>query len=287
MNHNIQLPLNILPLISQSNYSCDPEGFVHPDRIMDVNVLLYVEKGYFHLWEEDTEYTVNAGNMIFLKQGLHHFGEGKCPPGTSWFYIHFNLPEDKPGHETDLNSGLLYKEGASDGDIHSFYTLPKELRHVPGNITAGFHTLNEMVQSNDPEMRIMANAYLYRILLEIYCEGVLRPRAGSAEQRVRDLMTILEEHKNSPFDSSIPEKSMGLSYKHLNVLFKDVTGQTMQKYHCHIRMREAARLLKETTMSIGEISNRLGFEEAFYFSNCFKKEYGISPAHYRKQGVFI
>lgn len=287
MDNRVFLPTNTLPLISNIDYCLTQDGFVHPDRVMDVNVLLLVEKGSFHIWEEDEEFTVEAGEMIFLKQGLHHFGDLRCPRGTSWFYIHFHLPENTGFSEINSSRDFMYVEGSGTVSQAPCFPLPKKMRLTPGSITAKFHTLNEMVKSTDPEVNLLSNAFLYQILMEIYSEGVLRPVAGSAELKVKELMGLMDEQKNSPFDSSLLEKSMGLSYKHLNVLFKSVTGQTLQKYHAHIRMNEAARLLKETTLGIGEISNRLGFEEAFYFSNCFKKEYGMSPANYRKQGIFI
>ncbi len=48
------------------------------------------------------------------------------------------------------------------------------------------------------------------------------------------------------------------------------------------RMEEASRLLKETTLSITEISERVGYTTSRYFSSRFKIYCGISPLSYRK-----
>ena len=74
-DNRIFLPADRLPLISYCGYLSTDTGFVHPDRVMDVNVLLYAEEGGFHIIEEDTELTVEAGDLVFLKQGLHHYGD--------------------------------------------------------------------------------------------------------------------------------------------------------------------------------------------------------------------
>lgn len=48
-----------------------------------------------------------------------------------------------------------------------------------------------------------------------------------------------------------------------------------------IRMREACRLLSETTLYIHEIAQRVGFGDEFYFSRRFRLETGMSPRDYR------
>ena len=56
---------------------------------------------------------------------------------------------------------------------------------------------------------------------------------------------------------------MGLSYKHLNDVFKKETRITLQKYHCQMRMERAARLLQKTDLTIAQMSEKLGFDEVF------------------------
>ncbi len=53
----------------------------------------------------------------------------------------------------------------------------------------------------------------------------------------------------------------------------------------HIRLTEAKRLLTDTKMSIGEISERCGFSSANYFGLIFKNKEQVSPANFRKQLV--
>ena len=55
---------------------------------------------------------------------------------------------------------------------------------------------------------------------------------------------------------------------------------TLQKYHCQMRMERAARLLQQTDLTITQISERLGFDEVFYFINVFKKHMNLSPMSY-------
>ena len=102
----IHLPIDRLPLVSLCDDLWTEDGFVHPDRVMDVNVLLYVREGEFEIYEEGECYTVPAGSVFFLKQGLHHWGRKRCPRGTRWFFVHFHLPEQVAASAEELKQEL-------------------------------------------------------------------------------------------------------------------------------------------------------------------------------------
>jgi AraC family transcriptional activator of pobA len=44
---------------------------------------------------------------------------------------------------------------------------------------------------------------------------------------------------------------------------------------------EAARLLRFTDLTVGEIAFRAGYEDQLYFSRAFKRRYGVAPMGYR------
>jgi len=46
-------------------------------------------------------------------------------------------------------------------------------------------------------------------------------------------------------------------------------------------MLEAARLLRFTELTIGEIAHRVGFDDQLYFSRAFKRHHGEPPMAYR------
>ena len=46
-------------------------------------------------------------------------------------------------------------------------------------------------------------------------------------------------------------------------------------------MLEAARLLRFTTLTVGEIAFRAGYSDQLYFARAFRRHYGVSPTDYR------
>jgi AraC family transcriptional regulator, transcriptional activator of pobA len=61
------------------------------------------------------------------------------------------------------------------------------------------------------------------------------------------------------------------------------TGQTTKALITERVMVEAARLLRFTTLSVGEVAFRVGFGDRLYFSRAFKRHYGVAPAVFRER----
>ena len=284
-DNRIQLYPDVLPSISLCGYLSTDSGFVHPDRILDVNVLLYVEEGGFHIFEEEEEFTVEPRNLIFLKQGLHHYGDIKCPKGTKWFFVHFNLNEEGDGRELSPYERYLFTE-ADNAAKRTYHILPKTV-HIEKNsrIFSRFMTLERMFSSRDYSANLNLNSYLYEILTDIYEQSISDRHVDAKWEKALKMMAFLDERADSPFISEELEKNMGLTFKHLNLIFKQTTGTTLWKYHSNVRIEKAKQLLTTTALSIGEISDKLKFESPYYFCNTFKKHTGIAPSRYRKENV--
>lgn len=67
-------------------------------------------------------------------------------------------------------------------------------------------------------------------------------------------------------------------------IFKQETGGTFVNYLTGRRMEEAKKLLLQTDYKSQVIGNMVGYPEPNYFSYVFKKNCGMSPVKYRKQG---
>lgn len=74
-----------------------------------------------------------------------------------------------------------------------------------------------------------------------------------------------------------------ISSNYLSQLFKKHTEIGFNEYIAQRKIEEAKKLLKQGDLKIYEIADRLGFENAFYFSRVFKKVAGVSPSEFLKQ----
>ena len=113
-----------LPRLRAAEYLVIASPFVHVDRIAPFHVLIYVTSGTIYVTEDGVPYDVQPGELLFLKSGVHHWGQRQIPAGTSWYYLHFELPPcgEPPFDPSDRRAGQI---GA--------LALPKKLTGLAGS----------------------------------------------------------------------------------------------------------------------------------------------------------
>ncbi|RXZ80939.1 helix-turn-helix domain-containing protein [Paenibacillaceae bacterium] len=97
-------------------------------------------------------------------------------------------------------------------------------------------------------------------------------------------MDYIESQIEQKLTLDMVANAVQLSKFHFHRLLKAATGQPVMHY---IRSRKLARSLAElsdTSLSIIEISLQYGFDFEQSYIRAFKKEFGITPAHFRKHG---
>lgn len=75
----------------------------------------------------------------------------------------------------------------------------------------------------------------------------------------------------------------GMSQPSFHRAFRAFMGTSPQRFIARVRIREAARLLAHTGLSIESIADRTGFPNRAYFSRVFKQLTGNPPARFRKE----
>ena len=98
-----------------------------------------------------------------------------------------------------------------------------------------------------------------------------------AFQLINQRETLRKKFSDTP-DMAAPDTGLGRSTFYRKV--RGVTGYSPNEYMRIIRMKKAAELLLEKRYTVAEVSYKVGIEDPFYFSKCFKKQFGHSPSAY-------
>ena len=135
-----------------------------------------------------------------------------------------------------------------------------------------------------------------RILQLLNQREILRQKFGKEPQEIRSAM--LSNEQDSLFvkrldsivysrlgeqDLSV-DKVAGLLHLGRTIFYKKVrgtTGYTPNEYIRVIRLRKASELLKEGEKNVSEVAYAVGFDNPYYFSKCFKEQFGMPPSQYR------
>lgn len=80
-------------------------------------------------------------------------------------------------------------------------------------------------------------------------------------------------------------KVMDTTPKYFSNYFKKTFDINYIEYLNKVRLSHARTMLKETSLSIGEIGEKTGYLNSSTFTTTFKKYYGISPSEYRRQAA--
>jgi len=76
-------------------------------------------------------------------------------------------------------------------------------------------------------------------------------------------------------------REVGLSRTLLAAKFRDHTGDSPMRHLAKIRLGQAAGYLVTADLSIESIARRTGYASCASLSKAFKREFGVSPGHYR------
>lgn len=278
--NEIEITTDSLPVVNYADCLAAAAPFYHADRIAPFNVLIYVTEGQINVTEDNTDYEIKSGELLFLKSGVHHFGRKEIAAGTEWYYVHFFTQNSTAADCRDYDySRDADTPPTQDEKMLYRVLLPKKLTGLRGtaleneirDFTTSFH-------SPADERRWRANSRLFKLLSDCaFFERYSRKPTLAAE-----IAEYLCAHINEKFSAEALEKHFYLSYKYMAAVFKSEKRLTMQHYHRAKCMEEACRMLRSTICPISEISALLGFADVLYFSRCFKAHTGFCPSEYRK-----
>ena len=106
----------------------------------------------------------------------------------------------------------------------------------------------------------------------------------NSSQLVQKIVRYLEgNYAQNITLTSLGEKFYSNS-SYISRVFKQKTGKNYSEYLLDIRIEQAKKLLASTSLSIGRISDMVGFDNTKYFSRIFKEKTGFQPVAYRKNG---
>jgi len=104
------------------------------------------------------------------------------------------------------------------------------------------------------------------------------------EELLKKAMNYIERNMdNSDYnvDSFVSDMSIGrtLLYQKIN----DITGMSIKEFIMDVRLKRSAQLLRESDLTISEISVLTGFANPKYFSICFKRHFELTPSEFKKK----
>ena len=234
----------------------------------------YVISGTATLMADDTNgitqtYQVKSGQGFML-----------FPGQINTYIADKNLPWEYVWVEFD---GLRAKgavELASLSMNHPIYhARSKDLRE---NM---FSEMMYLVEHKDmPPLHLIGHGYLFLDFLTRSAANVTAQKSGRVRDfYIKEALTYMEQNFQNDISVEDIAATCGLNRSYFGKIFKEALGKTPQEFLLNYRMIKASELLKLTGLSIGDISNAVGYTNQLHFSRAFKNMYGMAPREWRNQ----
>lgn len=213
---------------------------------------------------ETTEYRIKSGQGFLI-----------CPKQVNTYYADENYPWEYVWAEFD---GLKVKEILD---------------------AAGLTFDRPVYRSNAKELsQLLMKELLYiaehgeespfHLIGHLYLSLDYLMRSSSSQKRMQDFYIKEATHfveQNFQNDISVEDMAAACNRNrsYFGKIFRETIGKSPQEFLIAYRMGKAAELLKLTRLSIGDISNAVGYGNQLHFSRAFKYVYGISPKEWRRR----
>jgi len=246
---------------------------IKPHQHAELFQLLYVQRGEAQVEIEGVRSVISEAAIQVV------------PPLT----VHgFHFSADIQGHVltfgTALVADLEQRLGAPLSVLTkaACYPLGKDRVRLRNLI----ETLQQEYQGHEPSRVTLLEALVTALMVWISRRQQLGQAPRNRDERDRQLLgqylRLVEAHYREHLSVEDFAARMNIQSLQLNQLCRALSGQTaLQVVHQRLLL-EARRNLIYTRMSIGQLSDSLGFSDPTYFARFFKRLSGQTPNGYRR-----
>jgi len=104
------------------------------------------------------------------------------------------------------------------------------------------------------------------------------------EELLRKAMKVIEENianANYSVEDFVSDMNVGRTILYQKI--HDIVGMSIKEFILNIRLKRSAYLLEKSDLTVAEVAYQTGFNNAKYFSVCFKKQFELSPSDFKKK----
>ncbi len=242
---------------------CRPKHFYGPTK-REYYILHFVAEGAGKFVVNGQTYHLKANDCFLIVPNITTYYEADKDNPWSYYWVGFN----------GLEAGTICKKaGFIDREVYAQTFINADI------IKQRIKSISEIeARKGSVEYSMLGNLYL------LFSEMV-SDRDVTSESRNKDCISqaikLINENYWQDISIAYVARYVGLERTYFYRLFKSSMSLSPQEYLIATRLSKAMILLKDTSLKLGEISTKVGYENYISFVKVFKKKYGITPKEYR------
>lgn len=225
-------------------------------------LLFYVAKGSENIFL-NSEIELCEGGFVFFRPFEKQIHIQKYAKTSEFYFVHFDAPPDF--------------------DLFGFDSSVAYFSDVSTQIIDLFEDIKNELQEKEKSYEEICVSKLLNIifLLKRKCEKSRAPFKQHMDEISLAVQLMNKEYEKN-YSLEDYSKICRMSKYHFLRKFKSIVGCSPIEYRNRIRIEHAKEMLRDTNLTIGEISINLGYSSNIYFCSAFKSKFGTTPTQYRK-----
>lgn len=251
-------------------FTVGANGMCFPAHWHDRVELLQIVSGSMDIYLDHKNMTAHTGEVIIIMPNMIHCGfSGR--EGIHYNMIAFDIRKF-------CNATLT-----SDKYLTSILRQGSNFCSVTDNaeVIKALDTLTAFL-SDDQCSPLRAVGKIYELIGLLYQHCTVSTRQlHRPDERFGAVLSYISNHYTENISAKSISSQFGYDETYFCRRFKEATGITTMNYIRILRLEMAQRLLQTGTEDIRSIAFRCGFSDVSYFSNCFRRYWGVTPTECR------
>jgi len=276
-------PLRIMPI--------DNEHGSPPRHTHDFFEIVYIRIGSAIHLHGDSRYPIGAGDCMFIVPGdVEGFDERNnlCLTNVLFYEEIFGPYLDefravRGFNEFFSTEPLFRKETAFRHKLHLGPAQQRRMMELLGSLEAELSSEKTGYRMVGRSIFVEIVVFLCRCFEETIKTGDVRKEFSGKERAINAAITFLEENYRKDIRLKDIVDKVHLSQSWLYDAFKSATGTSLFDYLTRFRLDAARKLLRESELSVKEISYQVGFHDPNYFSRAFARAFNEAPTAFRRK----
>lgn len=232
-------------------------------------------KGEFHM--DNRRFEVEEGDIILNVPGETHYIRTDDEQPMRYYYAGFNFDASNEGSPAFVHIKKMLDQ--------TQYPIVKNRLQIDVPFVGIF---NELVHLNSYSS-VMVGMYLRQLIVIAYrsfhenWDLGYKPelKEAGASSMVYEVINYIDVHLQRITELSQIAEELHYNYSYMSNCFSKEIGLTIQEYYNRKRFEKAVQWLKEGTMNITSIAEKLNYQSIHTFSKAFRKNFGLSPSEYQ------
>ncbi|MBQ3633795.1 MAG: helix-turn-helix transcriptional regulator [Paludibacteraceae bacterium] len=246
-----------------------PERFLPPSYALE-----YVVKGTVRgkMNNRFVELTANTGILVMAD---HVLTEVEVSPDCEFYVLGFTT------QFADMLNVRIPQAVLTNMFVNPTWHMTEQQMQV---ILQYINLLRKLIEVNKPQaITSLVRSMLYNQAADYQVTPQQANTISRAEQICGQYLSLVEMHCRTQHTVEWYASQMCLAPKYLSNVVKQTLGFSPNKYIDQALMRQAKSLLSSTSLSVQQISDRLGFQNQSHFGTFFKRQTGLSPKAFKQQ----